>query len=276
MASPLLTALLVAGATGALTAGVTVAVLSPSSRPAKQVLLADDGASNADLAGLRELVDELRRENDDLRERMVALEHAPMFMPQREPIGSPPAVALVDEDAQRELEALVATLRDPKQPPPPNFEATVAAALTNIREREDADREREREEQRAQRRDERLERLRVDLGLNDKQVNDMRDLMASVETRGSEAFRAARDSGDFQGVRESMRAMRDEADAQLQRILSPIQYDTYQESGGLMGGFGGPGGPGGGRGGRGGGGSGGGGTGQTGVGGGGGGRGGSF
>jgi hypothetical protein len=45
----------------------------------------------------------------------------------------------------------------------------------------------------------------------------------------TESIDAARASGDYSGMRDSMTAMRDEARVELQRILTPAQYQRFED-----------------------------------------------
>lgn len=120
----------------------------------------------------------------------------------------------------------------------PEFESAVAAAIENIEAREREERDAEREARELERIEERLADMRTKLGLDQYQETEMRTLMidgmhAMNETR--ELMRSGElDRGE---IRQTFDDLRTDGETKLQAILTPSQYQQYQDEN--MGGFGG-------------------------------------
>lgn len=228
MATTVLSTVLAAGATAALVSGVTLMALKPESTSARAATEAlEPTFDDSELTRVQGEMESLRLENRDLRDRLVALEEAALRNPAEARVALAPETATSSET----LEQLAAALTDPNGgPPPAQFQATVEAVLGDIRAKEEAEAEAKREERRAERRDQRLETMRTELGLDDRQVNDMRDLYTNIEAEISAAREQARELRDFEGMREAMRNVRETSMTQVESILTPSQFETYQEN----------------------------------------------
>ena len=106
---------------------------------------------------------------------------------------------------------------------------TVRAALEDIRAEEQAEEERLRAEREAERREERLERWRETYGLSGAQVTDLRTWMIDSRSAREELERQRDASGDREAYRAARATQRESDEANLQRILSPAQYQAWQE-----------------------------------------------
>jgi len=239
MKNPFLPCVLAAAAVGG---GVAFLVDAFSPRPIPQ-----SRAETGDPAGetgtgsidaLLARIDVLQRTNEELMLRMAALESRPASVaPARTPVAEAPVEVLpADERALRELIANFS----PQGNVTDAFIDRVGQAMSVIEEEQQRQRDEERRLEREARLEDRLSELRVDLGLSQYQVDEMRTVLSTSEAKRSEMWAGARDgAGDREGMREAMREIRDASDAALKKILDPDQYARYQESQGDRGGFGG-------------------------------------
>lgn len=227
MSNTILATVVVAGLVGASSAAITGALLTPEQDSQPELL------AKADLAdpNLSSEIENLRQKNDELTNRIVELEMqaslAGSSTERREP-------ATVDTDQEFEsmkadLAALLATMNGKSDNIPANFTATVSTALDQIREQEEAEREKRREERRIERTEQRIQDVAEKLGLNPTQVNDLRDHLNLFEEKRNALFAEARELGDWGSMREAGRALRDEAEAGLQNIFSPAQFQQYED-----------------------------------------------
>ena len=248
MSNTILATVVVAGLVGASSAAITGALLTPSAESEQRELVAKADLEGSDLA---QEVQSLREQNTDLMQRIVDLEMqaslASNTSERREP-----ARLETDEELEAmkaDMAALLATMNGKSDNIPANFTATVSTALNDIREQEEAEREQRREERRVERNEQRIQQVAEKLGLNPTQVNDLRDHVNLFDEKRSALFAEARELGDWGSMREAGRALRDEAEAGIQNILSPAQYQQYEDEnlsrtlsgrgGGGGGGFGG-------------------------------------
>jgi cell division protein FtsB len=240
---PILIAGLVGGAAGA---GATALVASPSSPSGAGTGL--DGATT--MAEVLEEVSALRDENRELHARVVDLELRPVpetLASNREAVETAELIERNREMEEQltELRELRAALTDPSSGTSPALEATVETALLDIQERQREEREIEREQRRQERLEERIASLTQTLGLDAYQVDEMRLIHDEQSTKFRSVFTEARESGDFGGVRDTMRELRDESQARVESVLSGSQLEIYNELDrretlfGGMGGFGG-------------------------------------
>ena len=117
----------------------------------------------------------------------------------------------------------------------PAMQAAVESVLDMREERERLEREQKRAEAQVQRMEDRLAKLQTDLGLDQNQVNSMRTILQDEEVRRDDMrtkMREARDGGnmDMGDVRQMWTDMRTETNTAVQGVLSPSQYEQYQES----------------------------------------------
>lgn len=80
--------------------------------------------------------------------------------------------------------------------------------------------------------EERLNRTMTELtekvGLSEAQQKQIRPLMQAEIEKQMELFTAARESGDFQGIREQMTAIRSETDEKVLELLDDAQDEKYE------------------------------------------------
>lgn len=221
MKNPALAVVSVAALVGAVSAGVISLWLAPEapradSRPA-------EGTSPASTPGDAELRRELARlalENQALARRVELLERRPIVTARDE---LAPALAGRVEDPAATGDDTRSMLLAAELP------ETVRAALEDIRAEEQAEEQRLLEEREAARREERLERWREVYGLSNAQVTDLRTWMIDSRSARQELERQRDASGDREAYRAARAAQRESDEANLQRILSPAQYQAWQE-----------------------------------------------
>jgi hypothetical protein len=220
-----LPSLLAGAAGGAVVAGViVVAVHVPqSSLSSMQRGAAEPPATVPTDDALRAEVGELRSSVEELSMQLALLEsRRPERVEVREPL---PETATADDD----LRALAAALSDPNAPLPEGLRQGVTEALSEIREQEDRERRERFQDAARTMMDERIDEIAVELGLGSYQTDELRKLYGDQMARMTESIDAARASGDYSGMRDSMTAMRDEARVELQRILTPAQYQRFED-----------------------------------------------
>ncbi|KAA3611494.1 MAG: hypothetical protein DWQ01_05225 [Planctomycetota bacterium] len=161
----------------------------------------------------------------ELSGRVESLEDRPMAALARREIANNESV----DGLPAELEELARALQAQggENQMPEAFQAQVKKTLEDIREQEDQEREQRREEARVQRREDFLSRVQEELWLDDEQVNRMRELMALNDQKRQQMFEDARESGDWQTVRDQFQDWREESMNQLSSILTPTQYEDY-------------------------------------------------
>lgn len=221
MKNPALAVVSVAALVGAVSAGVISLWLAPEapradSRPA-------EGTSPASTAGDAELRREFARlalENQALARRVELLERRPIVTARDE---LAPALAGRVEDPAATGDDTRSMLLAAELP------ETVRAALEDIRAEEQAEEQRLLEEREAARREERLERWREVYGLSNAQVTDLRTWMIDSRSARQELERQRDAIGDREAYRAARAAQRESDEANLQRILSPAQYQAWQE-----------------------------------------------
>ena len=240
-------AVLVGALAGSVAAAVVTLVLSPSggSRsledklPGAPVQAADSGAALEALA-------RLESENQALELRIATLEARPRVSNPRAPVqeSSDRVAALRGDASSSESEAarLITEAGSISQTYYEDFR--VAADLYDAEKA--AAREERRRVERQERNEERVLRLAETLGLDDYQTDRVRGILGSQDEQRSTMFEQMRADGDVGLSREEMRAsmskIEDEANAAMQAVLTPIQYEEYQSTtrgGGNRGGGGG-------------------------------------
>lgn len=214
--------------------GTTLAVQALRAPPARveaqRALDPVEIASAASEPSLGRGLDELRMENNALRARLAALEgRLEEVLSSRRRLetgppgtnGSGPAAAGRRADAASLL-PLAAT---------PDFVATVGEALDTIKAREEAEREARRKELQAQRIEDRVSKLQLELGLNNRQASELRTALIAQDDKRETLFTSMRDgSADPRDMRDSFRTLRDETHATIQLALTPEQFEAYQKS----------------------------------------------
>ena len=176
-------------------------------------------------------LEDLRQSQTALLQRIAALESR-LAEVQNARTAAAPERAL--EEKYQTTDALLSALQGSSEAPlelTPEFVASVERALTRIQDAEQAERDKTRKEQQAQRIEERVTRLQQELGLNNRQTSDLRTALITQDEKREALFTSMREgNGDPSTMRESFRTLRDDAQAELQRILTPAQYTAYQAS----------------------------------------------
>ncbi len=228
MNSPIIIAGIVAAVVGGSTAVIT-GTLTSSASEAQEAAAVSPGESTSELVTA---LNELRETNTRLENRLAMLEdQVRNATDNRVAAVTPDEPASVSYDA--DLQALLASLRNPGDGVPAALQDTVAEAIKNIEAEEDAERTARRAEQRAERLDTRLTELQTKLGLDNTQVENMKTVLTDAEVKRTTAFTELRESGDWQNGRELMRTMRDETNAALGQIMTPAQMEMYETEGGM-------------------------------------------
>lgn len=221
----------VSGVGGAVITSVLTMPVEPDSKGS--VALADDG-----LKTVRSEIGELRRENERLLDRLRALEERPAALGSgRLPAGEPESLSY--EQLEREVASLRAALVDPGPGQvPPAIRSTVKAAIADLKQEELRQEELEREARRIERIDQRMSELSTTLGLDAQQSRRMRDVLIDESRRREEMMRGMRDQPDWAVARDQVQALRQDVERSLTQILTPAQFQQYQESGAMNFGFG--------------------------------------
>lgn len=223
MKTPLVMALVAGAGAGAGSAGLIVALIPGE---ADVTLPAVDPAGDVDVA---EELAALRWENSLLRERLDDLaRRVSMPAPARVPANAPSSAEV------EEIRDLLASLQSADQVPPQALQSAVEAVLDLRQERERAERDARRQEERDRRVDEQVARIGEKIGLDPSQQKALRDVLVNQTLQREEFFRSFRDGGNPVGrdsIRESFRAMTEDANAEIQGFMTPQQYEQYQELG---------------------------------------------
>ena len=227
---------------GAVAASVVVMVGTPSTTEGTagpQTLTADGAPVSGELG---DVVARLDREHVELRDsfQMHQANVDQRFDEVLTAINRRAMPAVADGGAD-EPDTAAAMGLDPASLPAvdaPEFEMAVAAAIENIEAREREEREAEREAREIERMEERLAELRTKLGLDQYQETEMRTLMLESAQKFDDMREVMRSGEMDRGeVRQAFDDIRTDAETTLQSILSPAQYQQYQDEN--MGGFGG-------------------------------------
>jgi len=221
MKNALLIAIIAGALSGALSGLVVGTLMSDSaSEPAPTLAPIEDSAWVDPL-------EELREEARELRNRIGMLESRPQAAPERQVADE---VAIVEAEVLREeLEQLVGALRDNDAQLPDSLKAGVTNAVRDLRAEEERERDERRRTAVEQRIEDDLAELTSKLGLDNTQVAQVRTVMQKSEQARTAAFTAAREQGDFGGMREKMRSLRQESNDELQKVLTPVQFTQYEE-----------------------------------------------
>lgn len=238
-----------------LLAGGVGAVAASALRPEPAAPPSDAGAPldpNADLSTQLRTLTEL---NARLEERLGKLETT-VAMAAPAQVRVPAAVGNEPVDLEALVAAAVAKLNTTPTGTAvtPDFRKQVEAVIELGREEERAKREQERLAREAQMLEDRLAKLQTDLGLDNRQLDGMRQLFLDTDAKREEMrtqMRDARDGGgmNFEDMRGQWQTLATAMDTRLQAILTPSQYDKYKEQnpdrgfggrGGFQGASGGP------------------------------------
>ena len=178
---------------------------------------------------------ELREENARLAERLNRLEVQASLRAGERTAAANPARAESGFDLA-EIEALLASLNKPDQPPPAGLQRLVERALEDKEARERAEREEAERIRREERLDERMARMAEELGLDPTQKEQVRAALWKREEAMAAMWREMRNAsgrgsflGDREAVREKFAAIRDASVQAIQAALSPAQFEQYQE-----------------------------------------------
>lgn len=229
----LLASALIALVGGAGAALASRAFLASSERTAVAVR---DGARSVEPAPSASLpaeaLAELQHSQTALLQRVASLE-ARLTEALNARTAAAPAAAAEELAKSPTDELLAASRRTPDAPRElsPAFVASVEQALTRIQDAEEAEREKARKELQARRIEDRVARLQQELGLTNHQATEVRTALITQDEKREALFLGMREgTGDPSIMRDSLRTLRDESHAELQRILTPEQFAAYQAS----------------------------------------------
>lgn len=209
----------VAGGVSAALVGLWLAPEAPRSAAARPVEPAS--VQGADDGELRRALEQLALENQALAARLEALEQRPQPAPRAELVASAPVAV--------ERTAAVPGAEPGSMLPASELPDTVRATLEEIRAEERAAEQAEREAREAVRREERLARLQEELGLSNGQVTDLRTWMIEARAAREDLERQRDEGGDREALRTARAELRTRDEASLQRILTPAQFQAWQE-----------------------------------------------
>lgn len=211
---------------------------------------ASPGAAAAD-SNLDRQVQALQAEDLMLADKIAALESrldsSGGALGSRQVVGE--GVASFAPEELAALKQLAQSMPADGAPVPPDFFGSVAEVVDQLEEQEEAERDARRREMELARFDEQLVEMRAELGLDDRQSDEMRGYYMQRMDNREQIMDEVRESGDWFSIRDRMGESQDLYDAAIEGVLSPAQYEQYKEEfdrGGFPG-FN----PGGGRGGRG-------------------------
>ena len=238
MSETILASLLVSAVAGATTAVLVQSMRGDDPRKERQVATVEstrpshggDGAGEAQAdPDLRSELDGLRMENAVLSERLRELEQRVAENAQRQPVEQTSVGELASSTGTREE---LASVQGDAMAVTPAFVESVGVALERIRAREAEEAEARRKEAQSARVEQRLLDLQEKLGLSRGQVADVRTALLTQEEKREALFLSMRDApeSDRRTVYEGVRSIRDETHAQLERTLTPEQYQLYRES----------------------------------------------
>lgn len=210
---------------GAVSAALTSVFLAPDPVEHQEAIAPDTG-----LVALETKLDDLLEQNRNLLERVEFLEARPAVVAETPREAVEPETDPETEALEKDIRTLVAAMRNPQAPLPPNLRNGVTEALKEIRAEEDRERDERRTAARVERMEGYLTRMSDELGLAPYQTDELRTLFTDMDTKRNELIQTARDARDFNGVREAMRDMRTESEEGLARILTPAQKQQYEEA----------------------------------------------
>ncbi len=175
----------------------------------------------------------LERQNSELLDRLIELEQRQLMSESnRQPIAAPSSDPADLAQVRDEYKQLVAAFSDPEAVLPDTLRAGVSQALEDIRAQEERDRDERRQAAAEKRLEDRIAKLASDLGLDNTQIGELRNILISENDSRTAMFTKMREGGDFGNMREAMTKLRDDTNDALSRVLTPIQMDQYKETGG--------------------------------------------
>jgi len=191
-----------------------------------------------ELAQLRESNARLAKTLSEYEDRLEMVESLGQMVPPSAAGGGSERVAAYDLEMDRfvtreELGDLLKELaKEDLAVVTPAARDTVEAVLEQREEERRQEREQERAERMEEFRENRLAEMQQKLGLDNNQLAQMRDHMAEGEQAmrdlwGNEDIRAM----DREARRDLFTQMREDADQRVRGILTPAQYEIYQEEG---------------------------------------------
>lgn len=212
---------------GATSAGVTVTLLvnqrsAARDRETPALSVAPETPSGSEVYTL---IQELRDENQALRERLTALELHPA------PAIRAPVGVEVSKDAFEEFEEEVwarLAAMETRRAEGADLKSQVADAVKSLRKEEAVESVRRSQQKQAGRLEDRLARLSADLGLDSYQVNQMRSIFTTQIERNKELTRMWEEGTDQQVLGDTKRSYAEEHRAALESILTPQQLETYR------------------------------------------------
>lgn len=226
--SILLIAGLVGAAAGAGSALITATAFADDATEVRPA--ATPGGLSAD-----EIAD-LRAQSAQLSERLRMLEaQLALASDNRVEVNQPQPAAADNQFDADALNALLASLNQPDQPPPAGLQRLVERALEDKESRELLAKEEADRIRREERLDERMAEMAEKLGLDSRQREDVRTALSQRDEARTAFFREMRDGaggwggGDRDAMRESMTAISTKATTALQGSMSPAQYEQYKE-----------------------------------------------
>jgi len=213
MKTNILPLLLGAGLLGGAGGALTASLLSHGASAARSH---EPAASASERPELHAGLERLKQRIGQLEERLLELELQPV--PVREPVAAVP-------HAEGEPSPAVAA-PVPLEGSSSELVGQVELALGAIREREREERRVAAEERRIERNEARLDKLAERLQLNAGQVGDLRQLWTS-QSEAREELRRLKGEVDKPTLREIRRSFEEEHEAELTRILTLDQRETY-------------------------------------------------
>jgi len=223
-------ACVIAAVLGAASGGVTAALLIGSSSPE-----GDSGAAAAvpevDAgAEALALVEELRKENRELRDRLAIVE-VRQQPAQRDPAGDfvleEDFLAFSDEVREWMSGGSGAARSQPEGVVAPELKNQVADALQTLRKEEQVAKVKKTLDKEAANIEQRVTKMSEWLELDTYQQDDVRVILADKERRDRELVQMWEDGVDDEVLGETKRTNGQELFASLQRVLTPQQYETF-------------------------------------------------
>ncbi len=191
-------------------------------------------AASAEAAGpeLLAAIDELGVSISTLAERVESLESAETLAPIA--ASGRVAASLDRSEIESMMREMLGSVEGAPTITSPSLESAVANVIEQREEQEEQDRQQRRADAEAKRLEDRLAKLQTDLGLDQTQLDSMRGIFQGQTAKVDEmrqTMREARDSGlDMGSMREMWTGLRDETNLAIQGVLSPSQYEQYEES----------------------------------------------
>ncbi len=217
-----------------LLAGGVGAVASTMLTSKPNIAAADTQVSQADgdlLAELRTLSEQ----NRAIQERLAALEVGSGLAPIAGATRTD-AMAVTPSNLKEAVRDVMASINPDGGPAAGSTQlaAAVESVIEQREERERLQKEQERADAAVKRLEDRLAKLQTDLGLDQSQVNSMREIFQATEARRDgmrEEMRTMRENGgSWEDMRTAMQTARDESNAQIQAVLTPGQFTQYEAS----------------------------------------------